>query len=103
MKEKKKVKLEAKLARKAAKQARKEARRADRRSVVTRQLLDLPATIELLEKTIDDLKSGSLSLEQGDNRLDLTPAPHVRLKLRGKTTHKNESVSINLSWPVATS
>ncbi len=103
MKEKKKIKLEAKLARKAAKMARKEARRADRRSVVTRQLLDLPATIELLERTLDDLKSGSLSLEQGDDRLDLTPASHVRLKVRGKSTHKNESVSINLSWPIATS
>ena len=103
MKKTKKLKLKEKLARKADTPARKETRQADRRSVVTRQLLDLPATIELLEKTIEDLKSGSISLEQGDDRLDLTPASHVRLKLRGKATHKNESVSINLSWPVTTS
>jgi len=103
MKKTKKLKLKARLARKADKLARKEARQADRRSVVTRQLLDLPATIELLEKTIEEFKSGSISLEQGDDRLDLTPASHVRLKLRGKATHKNESVSINLSWPVTTS
>jgi amphi-Trp domain-containing protein len=103
MKETQKLKLEAKLARKADKLARKQARKAGRRSVVTRQLLDLPATIELLEKTIEELKSGSISLGQGDDRMDLKPAAHVGVKLRGKATHKNESVSINLSWPVTTS
>ncbi len=101
MKAKKRLKLEAKLARKADKQARKEARRAGRRSVVSRQLLDLPSTIELLEQTIEDLKAGAISLEQGEDCIQLTPASHVRLKVRGKSTPKNESVSINLSWPVS--
>ena len=103
MKEAKRLKLEARLARKAKKLARKEARRADRRSVVNRKLLDLPRTIELLEKTIADLKTGTVTVEAGQDRMDLTPAENVQLKLRAKTTHKHESVSIQLSWPVASS
>ena len=103
MKEKKKLKLEAKMARKATKQARKEEHRANSHSVVTRQYLDLPTTIELLQKTVEDLKAGAISLELGSESLHLTPPNHVRLKLSGKSTPKKESVSINVSWPTATS
>ena len=70
---------------------------------MTRQLVDLPTTIEMLEKTVEELKSGSISIEQGEDRIRLKPAEHVRLKVRGKTTYKNESVSINLSWPIVSS
>jgi len=103
MKDKKKLKLEAKMARKATKQARKEERRANSHSVITRQYLDLPTTIELLEKTVEDLKAGAISLEQGSESLHLTPPNHVRLKVTGKSTPKKESVSLSVSWPTATS
>ena len=103
MKEVKKLKLQATLAPKANQLAHQEARRADHWTIVKRKLLDLPRTIELLEKTIADLKTGTVTVEAGQDRMDLTPAANVQLKLRSKTTYKNESVSINLSWPVASS
>lgn len=93
-------KAEAKIARKADKLVRKEARRADRQLVVHRQFLDLPATIELLEKTLEQLKAGSVSVEHGDDRMELEPASHLQLKLRAKKTHKKESFSFSISWPL---
>ena len=99
MKEKKKLKLEAKMARKAT----KEERRAHCHSVSSRQYLDLHTTIEMLEKAVEDLKAGAISLEQGAERIHLAPPNQVRLKVSGKSTPKKESVSFNVSWPTATS
>jgi amphi-Trp domain-containing protein len=59
---------------------------------------ELDTCIRQLEGLLEGLKSGTLSLSQGDEKLWLRPGGSVDVELRAEQSGDRESLQIQLAW-----
>ena len=103
----KELKQQAKEERKLQKQQRKADRRAEKQShridVAYQSQLETEKVAALLEEIAAGLKSGSVTVEHGDQNVSITPSDVVNVRVRARQSEKNERLSIRVRWPRGTS
>ncbi len=103
----KELKQQTKEDRKLQKQQRKADRKAEKQShridVAYQSQLETEKVAAILEEIAAGLKSGSVTVEQGDQKLSITPSDVVSVRVRARQSKKNERLSIRVRWPRAAS
>ncbi|MEE2685491.1 MAG: amphi-Trp domain-containing protein [Planctomycetota bacterium] len=103
----KELKQQAKEERKLQKQQRKADRRAEKQShridVAYQSQLETEKVAAILEEIAAGLKSGSVTVEHGDQNVSITPSDVVNVRVRARQSEKNERLSIRVRWPRGTS
>lgn len=69
-----------------------------KRKIELRELRSLEATIEQLESLLAGLRSGALTLAEGDEELSLRPGGAVHFELHAETKGERERVKLVLDW-----
>jgi amphi-Trp domain-containing protein len=99
----KELKQQAKNDRKLEKQQRKLDRKAEKQAnqviVAYRSQLEVEKVAVLLEDIAAGLRSGSVTVEHGDQNVSITPSEVVSIRVRARQSEKNERLSIRLRWP----
>ena len=95
----KEEKWKRKLARKDQKRTRKLARLDERIVVGYRARLEMPQVTQIIEDILSGLKSGAISVDDGDQQLTLNPSGVVDCRVRARRKFKSESITIRVRWP----
>ena len=99
----KELKQQTKEDRKLQKQQRKADRKAEKQShridVAYQSQLDTAKVAAILEEIAAGLKSGSVTVEHGDQKLSIAPSDVVNVRVRARQSKKNERLSIRVRWP----
>ena len=99
----KELKQQVKNDRKLEKQQRKLDRKAEKQAnqviVAYRSQLEIEKGAVLLEDIVAGLRSGSVTVEHGDQKVSITPSDVVSIRVRARQSVKNERLSIRLRWP----
>ena len=99
----KELKQQTKNDRKLEKQQRKLDRKAEKQAnqviVAYRSQLEIEKVAVLLEDIAAGLRSGSVTVEHGDQKVSITPSEVVSIRVRARQSEKNERLSIRLRWP----
>ena len=99
----KELKQQAKNDRKLEKQQRKLDRKAEKNAnrveVAYRCQLETEKVAVLLEEIAAGLKSGTVTVEHGDQNVSITPSDVVSVRVRARQSEKNERISIRVRWP----
>jgi amphi-Trp domain-containing protein len=61
-------------------------------------MLELPQAVAYLEDIVRSLKEGHVYVEHGDNKLEMTPEPNVKVGLKAKQKRDKQSISLKISW-----
>jgi amphi-Trp domain-containing protein len=96
---KEKAKNDRKLQKQQRKLDRKAEKRANRVDVVYRAQLETEKVAAILENIAAGLKSGTVTVEHGDQNISITPSDVVTVRVRARQTEKNERFSIRVRWP----
>ena len=99
----KELKQQTKEDRKLQKQQRKAEKQSHRIDVAYQSQLETEKVAAILEEIAAGLKSGSVTVEQGDQKLSITPSDVVSVRVRARQSKKNERLSIRVRWPRAAS
>jgi len=62
---------------------------------------DLAKAVSYLEDVIRSLRSGSISVGNGSDKLVLNPHDQVKVKVEASQKPHKESISVRLSWQTA--
>ena len=99
----KELKQQVKNDRKLEKQQRKLDRKAEKQAnqviVAYRSQLETEKVAVLLEKIAAGLRSGTVTVEHGDQNVSITPSDVVSIRVRARQSEKSERLSIRLRWP----
>lgn len=99
----KELKQQAKNDRKLEKQQRKLNRKAEKQAqridVAYQSQLETEKVAALLEEIAAGLKSGSVTVEHGDQNVSITPSDVVSVRVKARQTENNERLSIRVRWP----
>ena len=99
----KELKQQAKNDRKLEKQQHKLDRKAEkianRVEVAYRCQLETEQVAVLLEEIAAGLKSGSVTVEHGDQNVSITPSDVVTVRVKARQSETNERLSIRIRWP----
>ena len=99
----KELKQQAKNDRKLQKQQRKLARKAEKNAnrvdVAYRCQLETEKVAVLLEEIAAGLKSGSVTVEHGDQNVSISPTDVIAVRVKARQSEKNERLSIRIRWP----
>jgi amphi-Trp domain-containing protein len=90
-----------KLTRQEARLARRIERREERVTVQHEAPLGRAEAVALVDRILAGVRSGSIVVEEGDERLDLMPGLDITARVRARRTHKGEEITIRLRWPRA--
>ena len=96
---KEKAKNDRKLQKQQRKLDRKAEKQAHRIDVTYHSQLETKKVAAILEEIAAGLKSGTVTVEHGDQNLSITPSDVVSVKVRARQSQKNERLSIRLRWP----
>ena len=96
-------KQQAKDERKLQKQQRKADRKAEKQShridVAYQSQLETEKVAAILEEIAAGLKSGSVTVEHGDQNVSIPPSDVVSVTVRARQSKNNERFSIRVRWP----
>lgn len=100
---KEKAKNDRKLKKQQHKLDRKAEKQAHRIDVTYNSQLETEKVAAILEEIAAGLKSGTVTVEHGNQNLSITPSDVVSIKVRARQSQKNERLSIRVRWPRAAS
>ncbi len=61
-------------------------------------MMERDRAVSYLQDLVNSLKSGEISIQHGEESLNFTPDPSVKVSVKGKKKEDKESLSFKLSW-----
>jgi amphi-Trp domain-containing protein len=70
----------------------------EKNKVSLKQVVPLNEAVALLQRIIRDLESGTVTLEEGGNKLSMMAPAQVAVEIEAKQKEGKEKFSLELSW-----
>ncbi len=72
-----------------------------KKMVSYRETRDLQKAVELIQEVLDNLKQGTVTVQQDDESITVTPGKNVGLTIKAKHKDEDESIEFKLKWSLA--